>query len=284
MARRVKIEVGALNVRLHPHPDGTYVDFVRAIYQLRRPIHIRGDRVAVIRSLVSGRSTEGEIHGVIATYLSIDMNQPWFNEDTFEVATKEDLEEVSLPDHLHPNVNSFYFMLDAENHRIYFEHYSRGKVLTHNSALRFFDESASQPEIRDKFGKAKIGIVQSRKGLAEIFSLNRITELKVFIEKPNDVWPDDFEEHLEKKNARSMTVTYKSEQGLGLIRDDDLQELTEASLDNGYTEASGYGPSGHVRLSTERFPKTAQEKFDPDEKGTEISMFRRVIDLFKRGK
>ena len=283
MARRVKVEVGALNVRLHPHGPDTYTDFIKEIYKLRRPVHIRGDRVAVIRSLVSKREQDGLLHGVLATYLSIDMAQPWFNEDTFDVATQEELEEISLPDHLHPNVNSFYFALDPTHHRFYFERYSKGKVLTHNAALTFLSESAEQKEITSKFGRAKITIVQSQKGLKDLFGLERITDVTVFIEKPNDIWPDDFEEHLEKKNARSITVNYRAETGLGIVRDDELKSLTEASLDNGYTEVAGYGPDGHVRLSTERFPKTAQEKFEPDD-GTEISMFRKVIERFQRGK
>jgi hypothetical protein len=278
---RTKVAVGALNIRLHPHQPGTYERFLKAIYVAKKPIRLRGDRMAVIRSLNTSSNPEDFLFGVITTYLQIDVNQPWFNDDTFDVATPEDLEEIVLPKNLHPNIKSFLFALDTKNHRIYFEYYSNGNVFTHRSALAFFEGSANQPSILKAFNGAKITIVQSKLSLDTIFSIRRITSVKIYIEKDNDIWPDDFEDHLEQKNARSITVEYKSEQGLSIIRDDDIQAAAEASLELGYTEVSGYDDDGHKKLSTKSFPKLAQEKFD---KGmyTAVSMFREVINQYRR--
>ena len=277
---RVKVEVGALNVRLHPHPEGVYERFLRAIYRKKTAIRLRGDRMGLIRSLNSRVDDQGFLFGVLTTYLEIDRSQPWFNDDTFDVATPEDLEDIVLPKHLHPNVKSFLFALDTVGHKIYFEKYSSGNVLTHKSALRFFELSARQNSILKEFGGAKITIVQSRLSLKSVFSIDRITKVKIYIEKNNDIWPDDFEQHLDIKNARSLTLEYKAETGQGLIPDDDIQEAAEASLELGYTEASGYGAEGHVTRSTESFPKTAQEKFDLGVY-TAVQMFRSVIGRFR---
>jgi hypothetical protein len=281
MARRVKIEIGALNIRIHPHPEGTYERFIKAIYKAKQPIRLRGDRTAVIRSLISRPDSDDHVQGVISTYLDIDIDQPWFNDSTFDEATEEDLENVSLPRHLHPNVHSFLFILDTKNHKIYFEKYAKGRVLTPQSALKFFEDSANLDVIKSEFGNAKITLVQSSFGLNEVFKIDRVTEVRVFIEKPNDIWPDDFEEHLGQKNARSVTVTYKSDPGEGIVRDQELDELTETSLENGYTEVSGYGATGHQTFSTRSFPKTAQDKFDQDSY-TEVSMIKSLIAKFKK--
>lgn len=263
VGKKVKREIGALNVRVHPHTSEHYVDLIKAAYRLKQPIIIHGSRAGVIRSLNKPDRT-GIITGTIMTYLSIDLDQPWFNDETFDVASEDDLEDISLPEHLHPDISSFYFALDPILHLIYFEKYGEGKTFSHRSALVFFDTLFQQDAIVDKFGPVKISIVQSKLALDHIFSLDRITKIDILIEKPNDIWPDDFEKHLEGKNARSVNVVYKADGPAGLIRDGQINKLTEASLENGKTEVSGYEETGFKKLSTESFPKIAQDKFNAD--------------------
>jgi hypothetical protein len=152
--------------------------------------------------------------------------------------------------------------------------------------LKYISELVSQPEIVAEFGDVKVSIVQSPGSLERIFQIERITKLTVYIERPNsDVWPDDFEEvaeeHLEDKNARSMTITYDAEKGGGIQRDRDLDKLLAATLRNGKAEASGYGRQGHETVSTERYPKTVQDKFDP-ELYSESQMFENLAERFPR--
>lgn len=286
MARRVKVEVGALNIRMHPHPDGRYAELIDAIFALKRIIRVHGDRSALTTQLSKPRGVNNYVMGTITTFLNIDLDAPWFNALTLSDATDGDLSRVLVPDHLYPNVSSFYFRFDFDKHTLLFERYGSGRVLTHNFALKYVTQLVAQPEIVEEFGDVKVSIVQSPGSVDRIFQIDRITRLTIYIERPNsDVWPEDFEElaeeHLEDKNARSMTIIYDAEKGSGISRDRDLDKLLGASLRNGKAEASGYGQHGHETVSTERYPKTVQDKFDP-ELMSESQMFETLAERFPR--
>ncbi|MBO6769239.1 MAG: DUF4747 family protein [Erythrobacter sp.] len=285
MPRRQKMEVGGLNVRVHPHEEGTYRDLMESLYRLKSIEKIRGDRHGLITMLNRADEDERYIFGVLSTFLEIEMEGDWFNTDTMEEATQNDISRIQIPDYLHPNLKTFRFMFDTERHELVFEHYSEGDRLTHQSALAFFRNLAAADEIKERFGEVKISVIHERGSIEKIFSIPRITDLEVYIEKPNsDLWGADFEEqaeeHLEDKNARSMNVKYRAEQGAGIKRDEDLDALIRASINNGRSVAKGYGPEGHQTVSTDSYPKVDQEMFEQDvEPGV---IFRKLARAFRR--
>lgn len=213
------------------------------------------------------------------------MGSEWFNTETMEEATSNDVQEIQIPAYLHPNLKTFRFVFNAKRHEFVFQHYAEGLKLTHNSALNFMKNIVSDKRVKRKFGDVKVSIINEKGGIDKIFSIPRITELEVFIETPNsDVWGADFEEqaesHLEDKNARSMNVTYKSKRGEGIERDEDLNALIRASINNGHSVARGYGDAGHMEVRTSDFPKVEREMYSEDvEPG---SVFRRLARAFRR--
>jgi hypothetical protein len=286
MARKLKLEIGGLNIRLHPHTPDRYRDFFRSLFRLKQVVVIRGDRSGLLTSLRRIGGDDRFINGVITTFLDFDMDEPWFNTDTMEVASTNELESINIPENLRPSSRSFYFRFDVEGHELVFEHYAGGNRLTHQSALTFFRGLAEHPSIVREFGDVKISIIQSQGSIDRLFSIPRITEIEIYIEKPNsDLWGAGFEgqaeEHLDDKNARSMTVSYKAERGNGITRDEDLDALIRTSLRNGRTVASGYGANGHETVTTDRYPKVVQDKYD-EEEISNSQKFQQLADLFKR--
>lgn len=285
MARRQKMEVGGLNIRLHPHSEDRYRDFLYALYQLKAVTNIRGDRSGLITSIDRRSNEKTVISGVITTFLEIDMKGEWFNTDTMKEASTNEIEAINIPTHLRPNVKSYRFNFDVTDHSLVFEHYSEQERLTHHSALTFFRNLARNRKLGSEFGDVKISIIQSKGSADRIFAIPRITDLDILIEKPNaDLWGGNFEEiaeeHLENKNARSMNVVYKAEAGQGIERDGDLNTLVAASLRNGRTVAKGYGPNGHVRVSTDDYPKVVQDMYEEDLAPS--SVFERLSRAFRR--
>jgi len=285
MARRHKMEVGGLNVRVHPHSEAIYRDLIHDLYGLRAIAKIHGDRHGLITSLDRRNQENTIVAGVLTTFLEIDSGGEWFNTETMREASDNEIESIMIPENLRPNAKYFRFQFDVRRHELIFEHYSEGDILTHNSALKFFDNLAYNRRITNKYGDVKISIIQSRGSAEKIFTIPRITDLEILIEKPNaDIWGEDFEEqaeeHLEEKNARSMRVSYKSEQGQGIRRDDELDALIRASVNNGRSVAKGYGPSGHLIISTDSYPKVEQEVYEPDEAPSQV--FQRLARIFRR--
>lgn len=286
MAQRMKIEAGALNVRIHPHTKDEYRELFLAAFGLKKAVKIRGSRSGIITSLHRVARDQNVIKGVITTFIDLDLKGSWLNTETLETASDDDIEEITVPDNLRPNLMAFYFAFDVNRHELIFEHYGNGNRLSHRSALTFFSRLFLDRKIVRRFGDVKVTIVQSKGSVDRIFSIPRITELDVYIERPNaDVWDDGFEEnaeeHLEEKRARSMLVRYKAERGGGIRRDDDLDALVRTSIRNGRSVAKGYGEDGHMTVTTDSFPRVEQERYDP-EVINNGQAFDRLLELFRR--
>lgn len=51
MARKIKMSSLVINVRVHPHPDGVYVELIRDIYRQKLALKLSGDRYGIISFL-----------------------------------------------------------------------------------------------------------------------------------------------------------------------------------------------------------------------------------------
>ena len=285
MAKRQKMEVGGLNIRVHPHSEEIYRDLIHDLYALRAITKVHGDRHGLITSLDRRSRDVAQISGILTTFLELDSSGEWFNTETMKEASDNEVSSIVIPEFLRPNAKFFRFQFDIASHTLIFEHYSEGDVLTHSSALRYFRNLTSIPKITRRFGEVKVNTIQSRGSAERIFTIPRITDLDILIEKPNsDIWGEDFEEqaeeHLEEKNARSIRIAYKSERGQGIRRDDELNALIRASVNNGRSVAKGYGPQGHQIVSTDSFPRVEQEMYESDEGPAQV--FQRLARIFRR--
>lgn len=93
MARQKKISIGAINLTIHPHTTESYVSLFKDAYRLRRKCQVYSDKYGVIRNMYPVQDTEwgNGFMGEICIFTHIDTDQPWFNEQTNEPATDEEL-------------------------------------------------------------------------------------------------------------------------------------------------------------------------------------------------
>lgn len=230
---------------------------------------------------------EGFITGIITTFLKIEFEGRWFDTSGLKDATQSQVSQVHIPANLHPNAASFYFDFDTIEHRLYFQTYSDGKVLTVNQALSLFEGLADNLNITAKYGLAKISVVQSKAGLDALFNLPVIREVKITIKQPNpDIFADDFEAkieaHLAQANSQKVTIAYEAEPGQSVSPTREIREISEVALENGRVEVRGRDEKGAVVKSTEQQPKILQDKYDPDEI-SERDAFRRLVPRRRQG-
>lgn len=281
MARRIKISVGIVNIRLHPHSPEIYTNFIHDVYRQKQPINIHGDRYAMI-SMIDRSGEDGhEVSGIITTFTRIETDGAWFDAANLQEATDNQVSKINIPDNLYPNASSFFFVFDTKEHKIYVQQYSKGKQITPNSLLRFFRKVSDQLEILQKYNSAKVSIVQSTEGLDELFNLKKINEIKITILKPNsDIFADDFEAkveaHLAETHAQKLILTYDAEPGQSIVPGKEIRAVSNAALENGSVQVKGRDEKGAVTRSTEEFPKLLQDTYDPDEI-SEKEAFRRVV-------
>lgn len=282
MGRKIKISAGILNIRLHPHPEGIYASWIKAIFKQRIVAPVHGDRFGMISSIDESEISKGLISGIITTFTRIEGGR-WFDAEGLTVATESQISRVVIPENLFPNSASFYFVFDTKKHRLFFQNYSSGKQITPASALKFFSGLAKDVWILRKFRAAKISIVQDKAGLDRLFGLQRIKKVEIQLLKPNsDIFDDDFEEniedHLNSTNSRQMTIVYDAEKGGSINATEEMMDIGGVALDNGHVKVTGRDDKGAVVLDSKKFPKMLHDKYDRDEI-TEQSAFRRLISI-----
>ncbi len=278
MARKVKVSASTLNVRLHPHSPDIYMQWIQSIYSKRLMAQVHGDRYGIISSVDRTGAANNVVTGAITTFVKFDGDGNWFNAEDMADATDEDISEINIPPNLFPNASAFFFYFDAQEHKIYFQTYSKGKTLTSGSALRFFKGLAVKSPIANEFGEAKINIVQDKSSLEAMFAIKRIKEINITIVKPNtDIFDDDFEsnieKHLEQTGSREVSISYKSEGNGSIKPDDDINKISKVALENGTVEVVGRDEKGAVRLNSENFPKELHDRYDPDEQSERTAFF-----------
>lgn len=282
MARKTKITAGILNVRLHPHSVPIYLSFLEDLFRLKEMVRIHGDRHAMLSFLDREKKDDGIIEGVVTTFTSIDVDGEWFDATGLSIATDEQVSEVNIPNSLYPNSSSFYFLFNANNHRLYVQTYSKGRTLSIRLAQKLFSDLSLKTRIATKYGAAKITIVQDKAKLDDLFALPVIKDIEITILKPNaDIFDDDFEEkieaHLAEAHSRKLTIKYEADQGKSIKMTPGIRRASEAALENGSVEVKGRDRQGAaVVQSTEDFPREIQERYDPDEVG-EKTAFERAV-------
>jgi hypothetical protein len=270
MARKLKVSVGGLNIRIHPHNEDRYNALMQALYSLRRPVKIRGDRFGMITQLDRQSDTSSILRGRLRTFTKIDANGTWFDEASLADADDNVLRKISIPQNVHPNSAAFRFSLNLRNHIITFERYADGKQLTANSAFAIFRGLCDEDAITDEFGAVKLTILQEKESLDRIFNIARIRNISFVLDRPNpDIWSVDFEEkfdeHLEEAHAQQIEISYSAPVGDTIVETASLRRLGVSALENGKVTASGYDNGVHVTVSTLESPRINQTTYDPDE-------------------
>jgi hypothetical protein len=280
MAREIKISGGELNIRLHPHNNDTYGEFIQRLYALRKAIRVRGERHAIISLLDRSEADEGIYAGLITTFVRIDTAEPWFDVGELKEAADNKVSRVSIPEGLHPGAAFFNFIFNTRTHRLYFQTYSGGKTFSANLARTLFERLSEDLNILNEFGEAKITIVQSRAGLGTVFNLPVIKRVTIVLQKPNaDIFDDDFDENVEKYleelNSKKLTLVLEAEAGKSIDPKPQLRRIGESALDHGSVKVDGRDAQGATTRSTEDYPRQLHEKYDPDEE-SEAQAFRRM--------
>ncbi|MEG8018786.1 DUF4747 family protein [Sphingomonas sp. LR55] len=279
----MKLAVGALNIRLHPHSPELYDEYLQAIYGLRMPVRIRGDRFGMITLLDRRGAEKGLITGYLRTFTKIDPKSRWFDENSLDDADPDLLRQISIPANAHPNSSAFRFGINIQKHLLTFEQYSGGRQLTPRSAEVIFRALSDERAIVDRFGSVKISILQDRASLDRIFTLRRLKSVRFIIDRPNpDIWGDDLEGQIDNQlaaaHAQRIEVAYTAPPGGSLQETPSLRRLGTAALTNGEIEARGYNGDGHVRISTRDSPRVDQTRYDP-----EVESEATAFDRLRRG-
>lgn len=282
MARQQKVTIGELNIRLHPHVDGTYDEFIDALYRLKMSVKLRGTRYGIISMLDRRGRSADEYIGIITTFTKIPSGGVWFDTGSLQKASEEQVSEINIPQGLSPDSAAFYFRFNPQKHRLIVQSFGAGEPFSIGHALRLFSTLADRAKIVNRFGRATITIVQKKSAIDDLFGISVIRKVTIVIEKPNaDVFADDFEESVEdyliETNSRRLTLVQDADRGESVKPSVSLKKIAMTALANGHVIVEGRNNDAPIKLSSDKFPISETAFFDPDqsdEKSTFLELAR----------
>ena len=281
MARKTKLQVAAINIAAHPHDDlNVYVNLFDDAMKLTKDLPSRGDQRLLLQKTekIKENHQVKYIDGIIARFTHIDINQPWFNLNTFDKAEDNEIEEVKIPAELRPNYKGFSYRFFPNKHILVFENRYRQGSISPGIVASFFHQLFNSRELKDRYEQVNVNVINDEEVLDDIFNISMLSTLEIEISRPN---PDelggldeDIQQRLTSQHMNKVRINYTSISGQSIEPDEKTRRVAEVAVNNGYVAGSGKDEYGmRVEKSTKDHPKTESMKFDPD-----LTMFSIVFN------
>ena len=265
MAETNYVEVGALNIVASPHPEGIYLELVKAISGKELP-YVGSDWIK-LTAPEEFEAPRGFYHGQILIWTEIDTNKKWLNKEKDAEATDEEMrkvEEALLPN-FEPNFRPFTYILDPAEHIVLIETKNEfGQNFSARRAGRAFANlietlSAEWPEV-------SVTVIPEDETLEKIFAIPHLRKLEIVVERPNaDDLGDDFNRimtEMQAEGAKSWRIEkIRAAKQKTLKPSDETKRIAAVAATNGHVSGEGTDESGSpVFESTEEHPKIRRIK------------------------
>ncbi len=262
MSKLRTIEIGALNIAMHkPHSPERYVSLFKDAKRLKRLIKLGSLHGAMLGSLsIPKELTRNEVvTGEIYRFVSIDGSLPWFNLETSDAATEDDLENVSIPSNLLPNLQRIEFVFLPYEHQLWLVTQDRKDRMGITTAAKFFQLLFDVLVIEHKYPPIEVTPLPEEDSLEEMLSLKHLEKIVIELKRPNADDGGDLEKKLQKKmekmNIRKMQTTYTTDTGATISPDEETKEFAKIASKNGNVSIVGRNAEGlPVRESTQAKP------------------------------
>lgn len=245
MARETKLKIFAVNVAMHaPHKAERYVELMKAVYKAKRVVASRGVNGLLVGELAAFDKndwTKGMI-GEIYRFVRIDPNDPWFNLENKEQADEDDLRNLSIPEHLKPQLVRFPFVFFPKGHRMYVVSHFQGQALGPATAEKFLSDIFSFPEIVKNW-EVEVSVEPDRDGVDSILQMHELHNLHIEIFRPNADDHDQEErellERMEEQGAKKLVIDLASGRTGELTPNKETKTLARIGASNGKVIGSG---------------------------------------------
>jgi hypothetical protein len=252
----ITLEIGVLNIKASPHPDGIYPKLLKRI--AGAPIPFWGEDYLAITP--PERAEAGIYKGRVLVWTELDPNAPALDKAKLEAVSLEDA-HVAIDKNIGINLRVFYYVLRERDHLIFFE--SKNEMGKHMSPdrlqkamERLFYRTNAKGSLR-----VDVDVMPEEDALEKILSIPRLGILEILLKKPNGDNNDlDAAEIIRELDEQGVTkkeikLTAKSRKK-GLKPNKRTLIEAEAASENGFVRGIGRD-AGNVRvdLSTEKYPK-----------------------------
>ena len=271
VAKERLFSMSVINVVTQPHSPENYVALFKDLFKLRTSTIVRGDAAILLGELrpMDRDAPEKGVRGRFYRYTEIDKNAKWFNLDTAEEASEEDLEKVSIPDGLRPNLKESFFFFNPTGHKLFYISHDADVSLPPGHLIKHLNNLCSSPIIVKKYGDVDLTAIPDSMTLEKILTLPQINKLLLDIKKPN---PDDLGdlddeifERMREMGVRRERREYTAEAGETIKIEGSTLDLAKVAARNGEVVVTGRSAANErVSESTKKFPLSQVVRYDTD--------------------
>ncbi|WP_295548620.1 DUF4747 family protein [uncultured Pseudacidovorax sp.] len=276
----------------NPHSPDRYRSLMQRAYAIQKPIalgKLHGVMLGFLKASDAERVEDADfLEGELFRFVKIDMSLPWFNAVTLREATEDEVTEISIPEHLLPNLQRLQFVFNVKRHRLFYISKDRDVTLGPGTAERFFQQLFDiVREGRVSFPPITVTAVPDSDSIDTILSIHKLKKLRIELSVPN---PDDGEEdeerfrrRLEKQKARKQVTELYAESGKGLKPDQETISLARVAAENGFVRGEGNSEEGtKVIENTKNTPEVKIVKINEDAETTMQVLRRYAGELLRR--
>lgn len=298
MAREKKLVAGIINVTMHPHSPEDYLKLFRDVFRSRKKVHISGDQYAMLTQLHKldrNQDEPGPITGDIFKFTSIDTSANWFNTETNDFASEDDVKSLSIPDNLKPNSARFSYIFYPKQHLFVYEGYYDGKSFGPRNAVKFINHLLNDDQLNQKYGKVDVTHAPEKNSLDAALKMPFKRQIHMLITTPN---PDTFEsterkfkERMRDRNIATVEQSYTAVSGSSIEVDEEIREIAKIAANNGTVAVKGRNEHNKpASYKTSDYPYTEKHYYEPTQSSFELfvrisaQMRDKVVEWFKTWK
>lgn len=275
MAKEKKVEVGALNIKVQPHPPGIYVAIFEFLKDEGIIGGIYGDARGMIGSFAAVDEDENIYSGEILRFTNIDPRKPWLNLQTRKAIVTNDGKPIPQVDgDKRPNYRPSTFAFIPKHHRFFFN----TSEISPRSAKKMLEIMFSHSSCISRFGHIDVELETSHEAIDKILKIQALKSIEIKITRPNADSVESergrFNKRMEDQGIRTYEVNLSTGRGGGTIKPDDgTKELMRVANSEGSVRGRGYDSDDRpILVSTEKHPLIEVAYYDSD-KGTFIGGF-----------
>lgn len=287
MAREKKLSFGAINITIQPHDPQKYSQLMLDAHKLRNVINLGGNVAGLLSSPGHYDSFSRKLKpltGALWKFTQIDMSQPWVNTNTIDIASDDDLQEITIPEFLRPNGAQFNYIFYTDVHLLFYESYSNGKRLSPDAAEKFFKRIFSNEQIVKKYGEVEVTHIPDITGLEDALNIPFKKKIGLTFNRPNPDGHAKAEEKLlnkmKKRKIKTVVETYTAEKDESILMDDDLEMLSRVAAKNGVLFIQGRDLQGKpINYTTKSSPYEESHYYDPSDEPEKMGfLYRKTTD------
>lgn len=265
----LRTSAGVLNITISEHVPEKYKTLFNKAFKLKQPVHLKGTNWAILSSQSSTSNFKKAkiqpLTGDVFKYTQINTDADWFNIETSDFATEEELKEVSIPEKFKPNSTRFTYYFFPDSHILVYEAYTKGAELTPNTAVDFFRKLLNSSELTEEFGEVIVTHFPEKEAVQEALQLTNKRTITMIINNPNAFNAIE-KKYLQKVNKRKIAkveTKVTAKKGDSIELDEELENEAKIAANNGELIVKGTDAAGQRKvITTTNRPYVQTDYFD----------------------